>query len=301
MSLTAPEVTRLGSDLQKASAAEPDAVLKILTQLRKDVTASEDLLRTTKIGITVNKFKTHKDPKIARAAGEVVAKWRRDVKSGAAAATGKAGSPGGGESGKSTPVAGTPVKSGGEAGAGAANANGKKEEGGFKANVPLEKRSSVTDKMDTDRTGNQIRDSCLKLMYDGLANMSEERKCNLHKIPNARQHERMRASNLTSRSTTRITQLNLTLYLHSPLNRPTPRDRNRIRRLHCLRPRNLRHLQAKNALALPKPQKQIKPTTAPAHLLRRHQARAVRAHEPGRAQEQGAARRGKRTAEGEYE
>jgi len=173
MSLTAPEVTRLGSDLQKASAAEPDAVLKILTQLRKDVTASEDLLRTTKIGITVNKFKTHKDPQIARAAGEVVAKWRRDVKSGAATA-GKGGGASPAESGKSTPVGGTPVKEGGGAGNGA-NGNGSGS-GSFKVNVPLEKRSSVTDKIDTDRTGNKIRDSCLKLMYDGLANMSEERE-----------------------------------------------------------------------------------------------------------------------------
>jgi len=173
MSLSAAEVTRLGSDLLKASAAEPDAVLKILTQLRKDVTPSEDLLRTTKIGITVNKFKTHRDPKVARAAGELVAKWRKDVKSGAATAGKGGASPG--ESGKSTPV-GTPVKGSTEGGAAGNGVNGSANGGSFKVNVPLEKRSSVTDKIDTERTGNQIRDSCLKLMYDGLANMSEECK-----------------------------------------------------------------------------------------------------------------------------
>jgi len=38
----------------------------------------------------------------------------------------------------------------------------------------LEKRNSVADKMDTALLGNKIRDSCLKLMYDGLAYMSTE-------------------------------------------------------------------------------------------------------------------------------
>lgn len=165
MSLTAAEVTRLGTDLQKASAAEPDAVIKILTQLRKEVVASEELLRTTKIGITVNKFKSYKDPKIAQAAGELVAKWRRDVKAGAPAGKGSASPV---DSGKTTPAPGAVKEE--------KNGTGS---GKFKANVPLEKRSSVTDKMSTDRTGNQIRDSCLKLMYDGLANMSEERELSI--------------------------------------------------------------------------------------------------------------------------
>ena len=36
------------------------------------------------------------------------------------------------------------------------------------------KRNSVTDNISTAVTGNQTRDACVKLMYDGLAFMSEE-------------------------------------------------------------------------------------------------------------------------------
>jgi len=165
MSLEPKDVQRLGADLVKAvSAAEPtDVMLSILTQLRTNVTATEDLLRTTKIGITVNKYKVHSTPEVARAAAECVAKWRRDVKTNAAAGDKKAG--------KSGSPASTPAKP--EAnGSGAGKSAGEKAE--FKTSVPLDKRTSVTDKVDTEVTGNAIRDNCLKLMYDGLANMSEE-------------------------------------------------------------------------------------------------------------------------------
>ena len=171
MSLEPKDVQRLGADLVKAvSASEPtDVMLSILTSLRTGVTATEDLLRTTKIGITVNKYKVHSTPEVARAAAECVAKWRRDVKTNAAAG----GEKGAGKAGKSGSPAGkaeAKVEANGS-GAGGKAAEGKKE---FKTSVPLDKRTSVTDKVDTEVTGNAIRDNCLKLMYDGLANMSEE-------------------------------------------------------------------------------------------------------------------------------
>lgn len=177
MSLSAQEISRLGSDLTKAAASsEPgDVMIKMLNELRKGVTASEDLLRSTKIGITVNKFKTHRNPEVAKVAADLVLKWRNDVKAAGGGSGSKgAASPAAG-SGKNTPVSGTPSRT-----ASAGKTNGEKVDGaakgGFKASVPLDKRTSATDKVDTAKTGNDIRDNCLKLMYDGLCNSSEERE-----------------------------------------------------------------------------------------------------------------------------
>jgi transcription elongation factor S-II len=155
----AKAIATLGADLTKAASAnEPASVLlSILSKLRK-VSATEDLLRSTKIGIIVNKQKASKDKEVSTAAAEVVAKWRRDVKGpdgGKAAATAQG------------------VKAGGSA---PPKAGAVKEDGGkaFKGSVALDKRTSITDGVDTNVTGNEIRDNCLKLMYDGLAHTSSE-------------------------------------------------------------------------------------------------------------------------------
>ena len=44
----------------------------------------------------------------------------------------------------------------------------------FALKVDPEKRNSKADEVETAVTGNQTRDGCVKLMYDGLAFMSEE-------------------------------------------------------------------------------------------------------------------------------
>lgn len=183
--MDAREVTRLSTDLSKATTAQESAssVLPILEALRKGVSATEDLLRTTKVGKSVNRLKMHKDPAVARAAAELVAKWKKDMNKsgtgGGAAGKDKGGTstPGtpkleDGESrggtGSNTPTTGTPAKGTNGVKDGA---NGK---AAFKPTVPLDRRSSQTDNVDTDITGNAVRDSCLKLMYDGLANNTSD-------------------------------------------------------------------------------------------------------------------------------
>ncbi len=166
--MDAKTVERRGRDLSKAATAnEPSSTLSsILDDLRAGVKATEEILRSTKIGITVNRLKTHKDAAVARQASELVAKWRRDVKGGPAAANkGVNGSPG-------------PVVNGNGSGA----KNGEREEGGDAKmgreksfTVAPELRNAKTDGVNTNQTGNDTRDGCIKLMYDGLAFMSEER------------------------------------------------------------------------------------------------------------------------------
>ncbi|KAF2736668.1 transcription elongation factor S-II [Polyplosphaeria fusca] len=149
------EVELRGKAINKAiSEGEPSAsLLKILNDLKTGVKPTEDLLRSTKIGVTVNRLRTHKDPNVIKLAQELVMKWKNEVKKSqpakARAANGTA-SP--------APASGT-----------ASPAPTKR-----KHNVPPEKRNHKTDKVDYQVTGMEARDQCVRLMYDGLALMTDD-------------------------------------------------------------------------------------------------------------------------------
>ncbi|KAF2674208.1 transcription elongation factor [Microthyrium microscopicum] len=178
MALTNREVEQKGRDLAKASTATDanERITSLLADLRKGVVASEELLRSTKIGIVVNKFKSHSDKAIARQAQELVGKWRVDVRGRTAS-----GPQSGTASGASTPRPGglgvgahlngsvSPAARMSSPAAGVVVAKGKS-----KSSAPKEKRNAKEDGVKWQLTDNATRDSCLKLMYDGLAFMSEE-------------------------------------------------------------------------------------------------------------------------------
>lgn len=148
------EVIEKSKALQKATAAEaaPDNIIRILNELKTGVKPDEDLLRSTKIGVIVNRSKQHKDPAVARLASEIVKKWRDDVQRA------KGSSP----SGKKSPN-GTASP----APANTSNGNAKP-----KLNVPPAERDWKKDKVDTARTNQATRDGCIGLIYNGLCFMS---------------------------------------------------------------------------------------------------------------------------------
>ncbi|CBX95569.1 hypothetical protein IAQ61_004395 [Plenodomus lingam] len=162
MAMDAKEIELRGKAIGKAVAEnEPSAnILNLLNGLKTGVDATEDLLRSTRIGVTINRLRTHKDPAVQRLATELVSKWRDQV--------------------KKQPKKGTPAKTAANSGASAspapppsgtaspAPAAAKK-----KHDVPADKRNHRTDKVKYQVTGNDSRDACVKLMYDGLAFMSE--------------------------------------------------------------------------------------------------------------------------------
>jgi len=156
MPLDAKAVEQKGRELAKATDAssDPSILLNILSALRTGVIASESLLRSTKIGVIVNKLKQHPNPQVKKQAGDLVAKWRNDVQRL------KVG--GSSSSGLSTPTGGkaSPAPS--------ASPKGKRPD------VPKDKRNSKTDGVKWQVTGNDTRDNCIKLMYDGLAFMSDD-------------------------------------------------------------------------------------------------------------------------------
>ncbi|KAL1960698.1 hypothetical protein VTO42DRAFT_6528 [Malbranchea cinnamomea] len=157
--MDAKEIETKAKALTKAVSAgeSPTTVVGLLKSLQKGVKPTEDLLRSTKIGIIVNKLKQHKSPEVARLASEIVSKWRSEINK-------QKGSPPS-DSPKSTPNgSSTPVST----------AAAPASDNTSKSTVPPDKRSWKADGVDIAVTGNKTRDSCVGLLYDGLCLNSTE-------------------------------------------------------------------------------------------------------------------------------
>lgn len=161
-----------GKQIQKAieSGDSGESLLNLLQPLTK-WTATEDLLRQSKIGVIVSKLRQQKDAKVVEQASKLVNKWKADVNANKKKASGSP-APSAATAKANAAVNG---RSSGTSSPAPAPAAAKKEEP-KKSTADPAKRNSVTDGISTAVTGNQIRDSCVKLMYDGLAFMSEESK-----------------------------------------------------------------------------------------------------------------------------
>lgn len=149
--------------LTKAAASnEPSAnIIALLKELQKGVRPTEDLLRSTRVGIIVNKLKQHKSPDVARLSSEIVSKWRNEVNKqkasrSPAASQRASASPRPSANGAVSPAARTP------------------SDKAAKLSVPPDKRSWKADGVEVNHTSNKVRDSCIGLMYDGLCLHSTE-------------------------------------------------------------------------------------------------------------------------------
>lgn len=155
------QVNEISKNLVKATAnsAPPSTIIAILNDLKNNLKATEELLRSTKIGVTVNKSRQHNDPAVARLASEIVKKWREEVqkqKSATASPNGAAAGKGI-SAGEKTSRTASPVP----------KENGAKADSSPK--VPLDKRTYQTDKVDVNKTNQSTRDNCIGLIYNGLA------------------------------------------------------------------------------------------------------------------------------------
>ncbi|KAI9648235.1 transcription elongation factor TFIIS [Ciborinia camelliae] len=157
------ELTSRVSALQKAiNDKEPAAnVITIMETLKRDVNATEELLRATKAGMVVAKQRGNANKDIAKLATEIVTKWKKTVevekdKRKAKLMATSGSSPAVGSTGTSSPAP-------------APSAPVTKTFQGDSS-----KRRWETDKVDTKRTGLPTRDACIGLMYNGLAFKCEE-------------------------------------------------------------------------------------------------------------------------------
>jgi transcription elongation factor S-II len=138
--------------LQKAQASgeSAGAIINILNELKKGVSASEEVLRSTKIGVTVARAKQHKSPEVARLASDIVRKWREEVEKqrGGGSHTAKKAAAAGSTTPTTTSKSLPPADD--------------------KPAVPPEQRSWKKDKVDVARTGQSSRNNCIGLLYDGI-------------------------------------------------------------------------------------------------------------------------------------
>lgn len=139
------EVIEKSKALQKATAAgeSPAIIVSILNELKEGVFPTEDLLRSTKIGVVVNRSKQHKSPEVARLAAEIVKKWRDDIQK-------KKGN--GSKSNSGTPPASSSEKP--------------------SFTVAPDQRDFKKDKVDIAKTNQATRNSCIGLIYNGLCYLS---------------------------------------------------------------------------------------------------------------------------------
>ena len=153
-------ISEKSKELTKAvsSGASPDIIKGILNELKTGVKPTEEILRSTRIGVTVNRLKTSKHRDVAGLAGEIVRRWRDQVeaKRSISGTASPALTPTGSQPGKQSSI--PPIQSSQPA----------------TPKVPLEKRTQKTDEVKVAPTGNAVRDRCAGLLYDGLAFMSPD-------------------------------------------------------------------------------------------------------------------------------
>ncbi|MCJ1339676.1 RNA polymerase II elongation factor [Bachmanniomyces sp. S44760] len=146
--------------LVKATSAgeAPSIIIDILNELKNGVVASEDLLRSTRIGVAVNKSANHSNPEVKKLASEIVRKWRNDVsKQKAGANNGKGGKVSNGNHANGTSSPAPEIK-----------------KATSSPSVPLEQRTWKTDDVDINKTGQASRNNCIGLIYNGLAPNSKD-------------------------------------------------------------------------------------------------------------------------------
>lgn len=163
--MDAKEIEVKAKALSKAATSDepPEVIVGLLNEIQAGVRATEDLLRQTRIGIIVNKFKQSKTPEIARLSSRIVSKWRTEVnkqkQSGATTASpGSSGSPRPAQTstGASTPASAVP------------------SDKASKLSVAPDKRTWKADGVDVNHSSNKTRANCTGLMYDGLCHGSTE-------------------------------------------------------------------------------------------------------------------------------
>ncbi|KAF2754170.1 transcription elongation factor [Pseudovirgaria hyperparasitica] len=173
--MDAKEVQTYGKNIMKALAEKRPAaeILSIIGILRKGVKADEQLLRSTKIGVTVSKLKAHTNPQVAKAANELVGEWRAEVrKAGSGNSTPRAQNGNGTASPapSSTPTIQTPKHA-------------------KPSNIDYTKRKLKTDFKGREEaylvTGNDTRDKMIEMVYDGLVYAQPEDSEDILKIVRA--------------------------------------------------------------------------------------------------------------------
>ncbi|KAG6013084.1 hypothetical protein E4U43_007493 [Claviceps pusilla] len=152
--------------LTKSVAANeaPENAIKLLELLKKDARPTEEMLRATKAGVFVGRLRANPNKEIARAASDLVIKWKKLVEAEKKQKS-KLGSP-------SSAPASSPAATPGSASGGGGGGGGGGPKKAFAGNP--ETRRHETEGVDIQRTESKVRNSCIGLIYNGIAYLSSE-------------------------------------------------------------------------------------------------------------------------------
>ncbi|KAI5780738.1 transcription factor S-II, central domain-containing protein [Peziza echinospora] len=159
--MNAAEIKTRITDLENATKQNlpAEAIVDILTSLQKEVKITEKLLRETKVGIAVNRLRSHTNKTVSDLSRDIVLRWKSEVKPAAkpkdsASASRNVTSPKHSTKSPSIPPPDARSRSISSQG------GGKTAEGG--------PRTKESDKINWKVMGDSVRDNCLGMIYDGL-------------------------------------------------------------------------------------------------------------------------------------
>ncbi|KAJ2904074.1 hypothetical protein MKZ38_008885 [Zalerion maritima] len=146
------------------NAKEPsENVLTLITRLKEGGNPTEEMLRSTKAGVIIGKLRANENKEIAKAASELVGRWRKAVEVEKRKRAGPSATP------AAAPAASDPkIAAKTSPAPPTARAKGEPYKG------DSENRKNKTDGVNINRTGSSTRNACIGLMYDGLAYRSSE-------------------------------------------------------------------------------------------------------------------------------
>lgn len=163
----AKEVLALVKNLEK-QRGDNAAVLEILKELEKTVVPTEKLLRETKVGVEVNKFKKSSDPEIAKIVKKMISSWKDAINKNKLKMRQlqqdqqKANT-------STSPASDASVTPSTENKEGNTGPDAKRENK-FRSSKP---RNAKNDGVNTKVHHHNLRDSVIRAMYDALAKGSE--------------------------------------------------------------------------------------------------------------------------------
>lgn len=133
------------------NAADSERLVEVLTDLDAKFSPTEQLLRETRIGVAVNKLRSHSDPRVAALVKKMVASWREKVQMQ--------------KQKKQRELDASPKPKPGAA----ANASTKSKTNATGGKIDAnEKRDWKSDGVDTNIYSDPVRNSCVQVTYNAL-------------------------------------------------------------------------------------------------------------------------------------
>ncbi|KAK9366029.1 transcription factor S-II, central domain-containing protein [Lipomyces kononenkoae] len=161
--LDVKEIKSLMTGLEKAST--PQTTIDILEQLKKDVVPTEKLLRETKLGIAVNKLRSHSEKKVSELVKSIIKKWKDDVTAQKASSHTQSPTTSATTANKTPPVATTPSS--------VSPSDVTAEKPRVQRPPNGAPRDVKTDGIKTDLYDDRVRNSSLMVTYNALASDSD--------------------------------------------------------------------------------------------------------------------------------